>query len=72
MEIEEIKKRFESWDEWLTSKQKKYIHFRSMRNFVVHYNSLPEGRIKSDVALLLNDYIEESMENQCAFKGINS
>jgi hypothetical protein len=59
MDIGEIKRTLESWDGVLSQKQKKYIHYRSMRNFAFHYDELPGERNKEKVAALLAAYIDE-------------
>ena len=72
MEMEEVKKMFISWEELLTPKQKKNIHFFSMRNFVFHFDNLPNERIKEKVNLVLDDYINEVQDNYFDYKGIQS
>jgi hypothetical protein len=40
MEIEELKRKIARWGVDLSSTEKKYIHFYSMRNFVCHYSEI--------------------------------
>jgi hypothetical protein len=68
----EIKERFESWDRILIQKQKRYIHFYSMRNFVFHFNSLPNEAVKEKVATIIEEYVQEVEYNNCDYGGIDS
>lgn len=70
--MEEVKKIFANWEEELSAKQKKNIHFHSMRNFAIYYDLLPNERIKTKVATVLNEYTQEVQVNGFNYKGIDS
>jgi len=72
MEVEKVKEIFEGWEADLLSHQKKYIHFMSMRNFVFHYDSLPNSMLKEKINGLLSNYIEEVQENYFDYRGEKS
>ena len=71
-EIEQIKGIVDSWETSLLASEKKYIHYRSMTNFIFHYNNLPDSRIKEKVAAILSGYIDEVQNNQFDYKGKKS
>jgi hypothetical protein len=56
-----------SWDNLLTRKQKKYIHYRSMRNFCYHLSRLPKNKVKQAVISLLTEYAKEVADNDFNF-----
>jgi len=72
MEPDKIKETFDSWENILLPIQKKYIHFRSMRNLALYYDQLPETEVKQKVAALLGNYIDEVQENLFDYKGKRS
>lgn len=72
MGIEDIREKIMSWEDFLTTKQKKNIHFFSMRNFVFHYDHLPDERIKEKVIFLLSEYVNEMEDSSFDYKGIDS
>jgi len=59
MEIEQIKETIMAWDTMLSQRMKKYIHYRSMRNFVLHYDEIQSQNVQDKISLLLSDYIKE-------------
>lgn len=72
MEIEQIKETIISWDTMLSQQMKKYIHYRSMRNFVSHYDEVKNVRAKEKICSLLSSYIEEVKANDYSFEGYSS
>ena len=58
MEIEELERKIEKWEVSLSSTEKKYIHYYSMRNFVFHYSELND-RIRVKVMNLFEGYVYE-------------
>lgn len=58
MEIEELERKIEKWQVDLSSTEKKYIHYYSMRNFVFHYSEIND-RTKIKVLNLFEDYAYE-------------
>jgi hypothetical protein len=72
MGIEDIREKIMSWDDFLTTKQKKNIHFFSMRNFVFHYDHIPDEKIKEKVIFLLSEYVNEMEDSSFEYKGIDS
>jgi len=53
MTIEEIEDLVANWSTWLTSKQKRYIHFNSLTNFLFHFRDLPNENLKEQVLTYL-------------------
>ena len=72
MEIVEIREKIMSWEDFLTEEQKKNIHFFSMRNFVFHFDHLPNERIKEKIIFDLSEYVDEVERNSFDYKGIQS
>ena len=72
MSIQEIIKILETWDNYLTIKQKRYIHFKSLRNFAFHFNNLPNERTKEITLDYLNQYIEEVQVNDATLTSSES
>lgn len=63
MTIEEIENILTSWGDSFTNKQKRYIHFYSLRNFVFHFKNLPHGKLQETVLRQLNEYVREIEEH---------
>src|SRR5882762_8653321 len=72
MEIEQIKEAIISWDSMLSQRMKKYIHYRSMRNFVFHYDEIQNKKTQDKICFLLSEYIEEVMANDYDFEAGSS
>jgi hypothetical protein len=72
MEIIQIRNRIDSWDEILTKKQKKYIHFRSMRNFAFYYDAIPNERTRGKILIVLSEYVQEVEDSGFDFNADNS
>ena len=68
MEIEQIKEIILSWDSMLSQRMKKYIHYRSMRNFVFHYDEIDNEKVKNRISNLLTEYIAEVNQNDFDFE----
>ena len=67
-EIEQIKEIVDLWENSLLASEKKYIHYRSITNFIFHFENLPNIRIKETSALLLSNYIDEVENNNFDYK----
>lgn len=72
MTIQEIRKILENWDECLTVRQKRYIHFKSLRNFAFHFDNLPNEGTKEIALDYLNEYIEEVQANDATLTSSES
>jgi len=58
-EYAEIKRAVRSFDAIRPEKLKQYIHYRSFRNFVTHFDEIRDDQTKSFVLELLSDYVGE-------------
>jgi hypothetical protein len=72
MDITNIREQFSFWNNNLTKKEKRYIHFNSMKNFAYHYDSLPNERIKSIVIEVINHYSNEVQNNNFQYTSAES
>ena len=61
--ITQIKEIVDSWEHSLLPKEKKYIHYKSITNFIFHFHSLPDIVVKERVSDILYNYIEEVENN---------
>src|ERR1700744_4904413 len=59
LEYSEIREAIGSFDTIRPEKLKRFIHYRSFRNFVAHFDESRDDRTKSFVLGLLSDYIGE-------------
>jgi len=57
--IQEIKEIIFAWDVLLNAKEKKYIHYRSMRNFVLHFSDISNQILQNKILVVLNEYVDE-------------
>jgi len=69
MDIYEIKETVISWDGLLSERMKKYIHYRSIRNFVLHFDEIKSEKARERICSLLTDYIEEVREKDYDLSG---
>jgi hypothetical protein len=69
MEFTEIQETIFSFDSLLSERMKKYIHYRSIRNFVRHFDEIKAEKARARVCKILSDYIEEVRENDFDFSG---
>ena len=72
MDFVEIKKFIMSLDTLLSEKMKNNIHYRSMRNFVYHFDEIPDNLAKEKIRKLFSEYIEEIREKDYFFEGKES
>src|ERR1700722_10544020 len=72
MNIIESREAILSLDEMLSERMKKYIHYRSMRNFVLHYDEIESPLARESISALLSEYIEEIKSNDYDFEGESS
>ncbi len=68
MNIIESREAILSLDEMLSERMKKYIHYRSMRNFVLHYDEIESPLARENINVLLSEYIEEIKANDYDFE----
>jgi len=59
MNIQEINETFEKWDKTLSEQQKKYISYKTMRNFAFHFDKIPIGNTYDKFLLLFSEYIDQ-------------
>src|SRR5579872_4290858 len=59
IEYSEIKDALQSFDANTPDKLKRYIHYRSFKNFVTHFDEVREDKTKSYVLGLLSDYVDD-------------
>ncbi len=69
MGINEVKETILSMDTLISERMKKYIHYRSIRNFVIHYDEIQSGAAKEKIRSLLEEYIEEVKAYDYDFEG---
>jgi hypothetical protein len=72
MEKDRIAETLARWDFDLSAKKKRYIHFYSVRNFIVHFDNLPKESLKNKVLDLISNYIEEVEQNFFDYHGESS
>jgi len=63
MSDEEVKEGILSLDSLISERMKKYIHYKSMKNFVLHIEEIKNPRHRSHIMQLLSQYLEETKEN---------
>ena len=59
MEFAEIKNTILSFEDLLSERMKRYIHYKSMRNFVVHFDEIQGALTRGKIIKLLSSYIED-------------
>lgn len=59
MEIAEITETILSLETMISERMRKNIHYRSMRNFVLHFEEISSEKAREKVHRLLEGYIEE-------------
>ncbi len=69
MEIAEAKETILSLDALLSEKIKKYIHYRSMRNFVLHYDEIKNSAAQENISRIFSEYVEDLRVNNYDFEG---
>jgi hypothetical protein len=72
MSIEQIKETILSWETMLSKRMKKYIHYRSMRNFILHFDDIKNSKVQEKILALLSEYIEEVKTNHYDFEAESS
>src|SRR5450432_3723784 len=56
----------------LSNRMKKYIHYRSMRNFVIHFDEIKNSIAQETIENLFSEFIEEIQEKDYEFEGSSS
>ncbi|HEV2483298.1 MAG TPA: hypothetical protein VGS79_26715 [Puia sp.] len=69
MDFTEIKETILSFDDLTSERMKKYIHYRSIRNFVCHFDDIKSEMARARVCKMLSDYIEEVRAKDFDFAG---
>jgi hypothetical protein len=69
VEIADAKETILSLDAMLSEKMKKYIHYRSMRNFVLHFDEIKNPAAKENISRIFSEYIEDLRVNNYDFEG---
>jgi hypothetical protein len=69
VELAEAKETILSLDTLLSDRMKKYIHYRSMRNFVLHYHEIQSEIAKEKIRVLFSEYIKELRAGDYNFEG---
>jgi hypothetical protein len=69
MEFAEIKDTILSFEDMLSERMKKYIHYKSMRNFVLHFDEIRGAITRERIIKLLASYIEEVRAKDYDFSG---
>jgi len=69
MNIDEIKEEILPLGGKLSKRMKKYMHYQSMRNFVLHFDEIKTVESRAKIADLLHEYIQEARENNYDFIG---
>jgi predicted transport protein len=59
MEYSEIRDAIESFDKIQPAKLKRYIHYRSFRNFVTHFVEIRDDKTRELVLRLLSGYVDD-------------
>ena len=59
MEFDEVAAAILSFDELLSEKWKDGIHYRSMKNFIRHFDEIKSEAAKGRICNFLSDYVEE-------------
>src|SRR5450631_4564898 len=63
MNVDESKEIILSWDTMLSERMKKYIHYRSMKNFVIHFDEIDNKVTQEKIIDLLSSYVREIVEH---------
>lgn len=67
MEFNEVKETILSLDDLLPARVKKYMHYRSVKNFVLHFDEIRSESAKGRICALLSDYVEEVRAHEYDF-----
>lgn len=59
MEIDEIKKSVLLIEDKTSLNMRKYIHYKSIRNFTFHFSEIKAAESRSEILKLLKSYLEE-------------
>jgi hypothetical protein len=72
MESRDIKETILSWDTMLSKRMKKYIHYRSMRNFLLCIDEIKNSRDKEKIREILSNYIYDVKSKDYIFDALES
>jgi hypothetical protein len=67
MTYDEIKSTVEEWQSMLPPRMRKYIHYRSMRNFMLHFNEIGSERDRAKILTILEEYVQCVQSNDYSF-----
>jgi hypothetical protein len=72
MTFDEIKCIVLEWDSSLSPRMKKYIHYRTMRNFILHFDEIKSEREREKILTILEEYVEAVKANDYSFERVES
>jgi len=67
MEIQEIRENIISLEEKISERMRNYIHYKSIRNFVFHFDEITSEKTQSRIIDLLSEYVQEIRTNNYDF-----
>ena len=59
MDIEELKERFLLLDGKTSERMRRYVHYKSMRNFLNHFDEIESASAKQKIILFMDGYFNE-------------
>lgn len=69
LSYEQIKESVLEWETMLCPKLRKYIHYRTMRNFVLHFHEIESEMEKEDALVILSEYVQCVKHHDFSFEG---
>ena len=72
MTFDEIESLVLEWDSSLSPRMRKYLHYRSMRNFVMHFHEIKSERERAKILTILEEYVECVKVGDYSFEGVES
>ena len=72
MTYNEIRDTMEGWETMLSPKTRRRLHYRTMRNFVLHANEIEREHDRYKVLDLLEEYVEWVQYNEYSFDADSS
>src|SRR6185437_7851181 len=66
---EQIKEAVLEWETMLCPKMRKYIHYRTMRNFVLHFHEIESEQEKDEALMILGEYVQCVKHYDFSFEG---
>ncbi len=72
MTYDAINNTVEQWQVTLSPRMRKYIHYRSMRNFVLHLDEINAERDRAKILAILEEYVQCVQSNDYSFDRYSS